>query len=346
MTDPPLGLLAELSHRCPLRCGYCSNPLELVRQREELDTKCWQSVLEQAAALGVLQVHLSGGEPTLRRDLEELIETAARVGLYTNLITAGVLLTRERVAALDAAGLDHVQLSVQDSRPETADEFAGYAGGHAKKLLVAGWIRERDIPLTLNAVVHRRNIDRVDELIALAGELDADRIEVANVQYHGWATQNVAALLPTREQLDRASAVVAREQVRLQGRLRIEFVPADYYAVRPKACMEGWGRRFLNVTPVGDVMPCHAAASIPGLVFENVKDRPLAEIWHASAAFERFRGTDWMQQPCRSCEFKSVDFGGCRCQALALAGDALKHDDRPQSPMVGGTAQTLLNEPS
>ena len=324
--EPPLGLLAELTHRCPLRCPYCSNPLTLTRPGEEMDTAAWARVFREAAALGVLQVHLSGGEPTARRDLPELVRAASEAGLYTNLITAGVLLDAAKVAALAAAGLDHVQLSVQDAEPTSADHIGGMAGGHAKKLEAARLIREAGLPLTLNAVVHRRNLDRLPELIALALELGAGRLEVAHVQYYGWAFANRSALLPTRAQLDAATATVEAARAAHKGRLVIDYVIPDYHAKRPKACMGGWGRRVLAITPAGRALPCHAAESLPGLDFPSVRDTPLAEIWYQSEAFNRFRGTAWMPEPCRSCDRRDSDFGGCRCQAFALTGDAAATD--------------------
>jgi pyrroloquinoline quinone biosynthesis protein E len=324
--EPPIGLLAELSHRCPLRCGYCSNPIELVGKKAELSTEDWRAVLREAASLGVLQVHFSGGEPTIRGDLEALIETARDLDLYTNLITSGVLLDRARLQSLDRAGLDHLQLSFQDVNSEPADAYGGYAGGHERKLEVAGWTRALDIPLTLNAVIHRGNIERAGEFIALAEELDAHRIEIANVQYNGWATRNLDSLLPRPEQLQQLEATVESARERLAGRLLIDFVPPDYYARRPKACMEGWGRRFLNVSPSGRVLPCHSAETIPGMTFERVGERTLEEIWYRSDSFQRFRGEAWMSPACRSCEFREEDFGGCRCQALAIAGDAAATD--------------------
>jgi len=318
---PPLELLAELTHRCPLRCGYCSNPLELEAAARELDTATWCRVLDVAAALGVLQVHFSGGEPSARRDLEALVAHARALDLYTNLITSGVLLDRARLAALVEAGLEHVQLSVQDSDPASADRIAGFRG-HARKLAFARWLGELGVAFTLNAVVHRQNLERLDALIALAVELGAQRLEVAHVQYYGWARANLGALLPTAEQLDAATACVEQARAALRGRLRIDYVIPDFHAELPKACMDGWGRRFLGVTPSGDVLPCQAAQTLPGMQFENVRERGLDEIWSRSAAFQRFRGTAWMPEPCRSCERREVDWGGGRCQALALDGDA------------------------
>jgi len=286
----------------------------------------WQDVLRQAARLGVLQVHLSGGEPTVRRDLEEIVATAVEVGLYTNLITAGVLLTRARLEELAARGLDHVQLSIQDVQPANADRIAHYEGGHAKKRELARWVCELGLPLTINAPVHRQNLDRLPDIIDFAVEMGAGRLEVAHIQYYGWALANRAALMPTREQVRRSADIVESARERLKGILIIDFVVPDYYATWPKPCMGGWGRGIVNVTPSGKVLPCHAAETIPGLVFDNVRDKPLAEIWLRGQAFQQFRGTDWMIEPCRSCERREIDWGGCRCQAFAIAGDARAAD--------------------
>ncbi len=324
--DPPLAILLELTHRCPLRCPYCSNPLELERRGAELDTATWRRVLEEAAELGVLQVHFSGGEPTVRHDLETLVAGAAGLGLYTNLITAGVLLDEARVARLVEAGLDHVQLSIQDSDAVNADRIGGFAGGYRRKIQAARWIRAAGLPLTVNAPVHRQNLAHLEDIIALAVELGAERLEVAHVQYYGWGLKNRAALMPTRAQLERATEVVEAARVRLKGVLVIDYVVPDYYAQWPKSCMGGWARQFLNVTPSGKVLPCHAAETIPELAFERVTERGLAEIWRESPAFNRFRGTGWMPEPCRSCDRREIDWGGCRCQALALTGDAANTD--------------------
>jgi pyrroloquinoline quinone biosynthesis protein E len=315
-----------LTHRCPLQCPYCSNPLALEGTGTELDTAAWQDVLRQAARLGVLQLHLSGGEPTVRRDLEDIVATAAEVGLYTNLITAGVLLTPARLEGLAARGLEHVQLSIQDVDATNADRIAHYQGGHAKKREVARWVGEIGLALTINAPVHRQNLDRLPEIIDFAVEAGAGRLEVAHIQYYGWAFSNRAALMPTREQVHRSIGIVNAARERLKGILTIDFVVPDYYATWPKPCMGGWGRGIVNVTPSGKVLPCHAAETISGLVFDNVRDRPLADIWLNGQAFERYRGTGWMMEPCRSCERREIDWGGCRCQAFAMAGNAAAAD--------------------
>jgi PqqA peptide cyclase len=324
--EPPLALLAELTHRCPLRCPYCSNPLALERAGAELDTDAWARVLREAAALGVLQVHFSGGEPLVRRDLATLVQHATRLGLYGNLITSGIGLDSVRLATLLEAGLEHVQLSLQDADWEAGDRVAGFPGAQQQKHCAAQVVREAGLPLTVNAVVHRQNLDRLGEIVELALTLGADRLEIAHVQYYGWALRNRAALLPSRAQLDRATALVGAARARLHGMLAIDYVVPDYHAHRPKACMGGWGRRFLNVTPSGKVLPCHAAETLPGIEFPNVADADLAAIWQHSPAFERFRGTAWMREPCRSCERRDIDWGGCRCQAFALLGDAAATD--------------------
>ena len=324
--EPPLALLAELSHRCPLQCPYCSNPLELERGSSEIDTATWQRVLSEAASLGILQVHFSGGEPTVRRDLAALVRHAGNVGLYSNLITSGVLTHPAQFDALVEAGLEHVQLSIQDADAASGDRIAGLAGAQAKKRVFAALVRQAGLPLTINAVVHRQNLGNLPRMIELAVELGAARMEVAHVQYYGWALVNRDALLPTREQLDAATAAVEAARSRLKGILMIDYVVPDYYAHRPKACMGGWGRRFLNVTPAGKVLPCHAAESLPGFDFPSVQESNLADIWYNAEAFQRYRGTDWMPQPCRSCDRREIDWGGCRCQAFALTGDAGRVD--------------------
>jgi PqqA peptide cyclase len=324
--EPPLALLAELTHRCPLRCPYCSNPLGLDRAGAELDTATWQRVLAEAGALGVLQVHFSGGEPLARRDLAALVGHAAKVGLYGNLITSGIGLDADRIGTLAEAGLEHVQLSLQDADAAQGDHVAGLAGAQRQKHRAALLVREAGLALTVNAVVHRQNLGRLAQIIDLALELGADRLEVAHVQYYGWALLNRAALLPSRAQLDTATALVEAARARLKGVLAIDYVVPDYYAHRPKACMGGWGRRFLNVTPSGKVLPCHAAETLPGLRFPNVAEASLAEIWRRDPAFARFRGTEWMTEPCRSCARREIDWGGCRCQAFALTDDPARTD--------------------
>ena len=323
----PLAVLLELTHRCPLQCPYCSNPVEMERANAELSTDEWKKVLTELAAIGVLQVHFSGGEPTARKDLVELVRHATEVGLYTNLITSAVLLSRDKVAALADAGLCHVQISFQGSEAELADRVGGYRGGHDKKLEAARWVRELDLPLTVNAVMHRQNINQLPQMIDMAVEMGADRIEVANVQYYGWALKNRAALMPTIAQLDEMTQLVEEAEERLKGTLEFDFVIPDYYADRPKKCMGGWGRQFFNITPSGKVLPCHAAESIKGLDFESVRsNHSIAWIWQNSDAFSRYRGTGWMKEPCTSCAFKEIDYGGCRCQAFALTGDAANTD--------------------
>jgi pyrroloquinoline quinone biosynthesis protein E len=319
-------MLAELTHRCPLQCPYCSNPIELDRRSVELDTEIWKRVFGEAAALGVLQVHLSGGEPTARQDLAELVRHCFDAGLYTNLITAGIGLARDRLQALAEAGLDHVQLSIQGADAATCDYVAGLKGAFERKLAAAADIRSIGLPLTLNAVVHRANIEQIPALIDLAVRLGAARVEIAHAQYYGWALLNRSALMPSRDQVARATLAVAEARERLKGTLVIDAVIPDYYARFPKPCMNGWARQSLNVTPSGKVLPCHAAETIPGLTFWNVRERSLAEIWYESPAFNAFRGTAWMPQPCRSCDRREIDWGGCRCQALAITGDASATD--------------------
>ncbi|MCU0887426.1 MAG: pyrroloquinoline quinone biosynthesis protein PqqE [Rubritepida sp.] len=326
MSEAPLALLAELTHRCPLRCPYCSNPVELARASEELSTAEWARVFTEAASLGCLQVHLSGGEPTARRDIVEITAAAHGAGLYTNLITAGVLLDEALMARLAAAGLDHVQLSVQDAEPAGAERIGGLRGAQAKKEQAARLVRAAGLPLTLNAVVHRQNLHNLPALIELALAWGAARLEVAHVQYYGWALANRAALLPTRAQLEDATRVVEAARTAHRGRLVIDYVVPDYHATRPKACMGGWGRRFLAVSPAGKVLPCHAAESISGMVFPNIRETSLAAAWADSAAFNAFRGTGWMPEPCRGCARAELDWGGCRCQAFALTGDAAATD--------------------
>jgi pyrroloquinoline quinone biosynthesis protein E len=322
----PLGLLAELTHRCPLGCPYCSNPLALDARDSELDTQTWARVFIEAARLGVLQVHLSGGEPAARRDLAEITAAAHAAGLYTNLITSAVGITAPVLDRLADAGLDHVQISIQDSTSDSADHIAGYEGAFARKRTLAADVVALKIPLTINVVVHRANIDRIEAMVSLALALGASRVEIAHVQYYGWALKNRAALMPSADQVARAAAAVEQLRRRHHGEIVIDAVVPDYYARLPKPCVGGWGRRSLNVTPSGKVLPCHAAESITGLEFWSVREHSLADIWQNSPAFNAFRGTAWMQEPCRSCARRDIDFGGCRCQAFALTGDARATD--------------------
>ncbi len=322
----PIAMLAELTHRCPLACPYCSNPLELEGVKGELSTEEWISVFKQGAALGVLHLHLSGGEPASRRDLVELTAAAAKAGLYTNLITSGIGLTEKRIAELSDAGLDHLQLSIQGATPELADRVGGYKGGYDRKIAVAEWTHAAGIPLTVNAVCHKQNMDQMGDMLDLAVKLGARRIEIATVQFHGWADKNRKALMPTKEQFLRANAFVEEARKRLEGIIVIDYVGADHHASYPKACMGGWARTGLNVTPSGKVLPCHAAETIPSLEFDNVRDKTLEGIWYDGQAFNAYRGDSWMPELCRRCDRKAIDFGGCRCQAMALAGDASATD--------------------
>lgn len=317
----PFALLAELTYRCPLKCPYCSNPLELRLASDELDTAEWTRVLAEAAALGVIQVHFSGGEPLVRHDLEELVSHARSLDLYTHLITSGIGADEHRLACLRDAGLDALQISLQDSRLVENDTLAG-APSFEQKCRAIEAARRLDLPLTLNVVLHRHNLDRIEEVIDLAVKRNVDRLELAHVQYTGWAFRNRAALLPAREQVERAAVVVARARERLGRRPDILHVLPDYFQQFPKACLSGWGRVFLTVAPDGVVLPCQTAREIPGLEFPSVREATLKEIWFHAPVFQRFRGTDWMPEPCRSCDRREIDFGGCRCQAFLLTGDA------------------------
>ncbi len=317
----PYAVLCELTHRCPLSCPYCSNPVQLEMKSNEVNTEIWKKALTEAVKLGILQAHFSGGEPTARKDLEVLINHASKEGLYTNLITSGVLVNEERLKKLYDSGLDHVQISIQDTDPKNSEKIAGFKG-HNKKLEVCKLVRKVGLPLTINSVMHRQNLHNLKSMIELAVELDAERLEVAQVQYYGWALKNQTAFLPTRKQLDNATKVVEEARIKYKGILAIDYVVPDYYAKKPKSCMGGWGRQFLNITPAGKVLPCHAAESLTFLDFDNIKEKPLSWIWEHSQSFNRFRGTDWMPEPCRSCDRREIDWGGCRCQAFALTGNA------------------------
>jgi len=322
----PLGLLAELTHRCPLGCPYCSNPLALEPRDGELDAATWFRVFKEAVGLGVMHVHLSGGEPGARRDLVDIAANAREAGLYTNLITSGVGITTRTMRDLWEAGLDHVQVSIQDADAVSSDRIAGYRGAFQRKHALAAEAVRLGLPLTVNLVVHRANIGRISDMVDLALKLKASRIEIAHVQYYGWALKNRSALMPTAEQVSRAVAEVEELRRKHHGQIVIDAVVPDYHARLPKPCVGGWGRRSLNVTPSGRVLPCHAAESIPDLEFWNVRDHSLADIWASSPAFNAFRGTDYLPEPCASCERREIDFGGCRCQAFLLTGDARATD--------------------
>jgi pyrroloquinoline quinone biosynthesis protein E len=323
----PLSLIAELTHRCPLHCVYCSNPLEMARRDRELSTATWTRILNEAAALGVLQADMTGGEPLARIDLVELVRAARAAGLYASLITSGMPLDERRLEELVRAGLDHLQLSFQGPQEQSSAEFAGARPGtFGQKLRVARWVKQHRIGLTLNFVIHRRNLDQLEDMIALCEEISPGRVEFAHVQYYGWAFSNRERLLPTRSQLDRSLDILKRAEERLRGRIRVEYVVPDYYAKYPKPCMGGWGRKAILVTPSGDALPCHAAQVLPGMSFENVQSRSLRQIWENEETFGKFRGESWMEEPCRSCERRALDFGGCRCQAFLLAGAARSTD--------------------
>jgi pyrroloquinoline quinone biosynthesis protein E len=325
----PSSLIAELSYQCPLHCPYCSNPLDIGREdyRRELETEHWLRTFREARALGVLQLALTGGEPMLRRDLVDLCAGARDAGLYSSLITAGTLFTRDRAQELKSAGLDHVQISIQSPDAADNDRIAGNRS-FQKKIEAARVAKQLELPLTINCVLHRHNLDRIDELLELALDLGAQRLELANTQYYGWAVVNQRALMPSWEQLRRAEEAVKRFRERVGPKVQVLWVLPDFYEDLPKPCMGGWGNTAMVVAPNGDVLPCQAASTIPGLEFANVRERPLTWIWEESDAFTRFRGTDWMQEPCRTCPLgrQAVDWGGCRCQALRLAGDPAATD--------------------
>lgn len=322
---PPLWLLAELTYRCPLHCAFCFNPVDYARYSDELDTAEWLRVLAEARALGAAQLGFSGGEPLVREDLEVLVAEARRLGFYTNLITSGVGLTESRLRALKDAGLDHIQLSLQDSTREIND-FITSTRTFDLKHKVARLIKAHDYPMVLNVVLHRLNIDHIEEILDMAERLGADYLELANTQYYGWAFKNRAQLLPSRAQLQHAEDATNRFRARVGDRMKIYFVVPDYYADRPKPCMNGWGAVFLTIAPDGAALPCQAARMLPGLEFPNVRGARLKSIWYDSIAFNAYRGDAWMQEPCRSCPEKTRDFGGCRCQAYLLTQDATNAD--------------------
>ncbi|CAN7782309.1 pyrroloquinoline quinone biosynthesis protein PqqE [Caballeronia sp. LjRoot34] len=321
----PLWLLAELTYRCPLHCAFCYNPTDFAHQTAELDTDTWRDVISQARKMGAAQIGFSGGEPLVRDDLETLVAHARGIGFYTNLITSGVGLTETRIARLKEAGLDHIQLSFQDSTRELND-FVSSTRTFELKQRVARLIKQHGYPMVLNCVLHRYNLPHVAQIIDMALEMEADYLELANTQYYGWAMLNREQLMPTREQLREAEATVNQYRERLGNRCRILFVVPDYFEERPKACMNGWGSVFLGIAPDGTALPCHAARSLPGLELPHVRDASLAHIWYESDAFNAFRGDSWMREPCKTCDERTVDHGGCRCQAYLLTGDAAAAD--------------------
>jgi pyrroloquinoline quinone biosynthesis protein E len=343
MLFQPLAVIAEVTHRCPLHCVYCSNPTELAAVSSELSTEEWISVFRQAGKLGMLHAHFTGGEPLARTDLTELIAAARGAGLYTNLITSGIGLNEQRLQILVDAGLDHIQVSFQDSREEAANWIAG-AKAHAHKIELSQAIRRHRIAFTVNLVVHRQNLDHLEEMIAFIEQLQPERVEIAHTQYYGWALANRAALMPTRAQLERAVEIIREAEKRLAGRIRIDSVVPDYYAKYPKACMGGWGRRLMLVNPSGKVLPCHAAEVLPGLCFENVREKSLEWIWQESESFRKFRGEEWMPEPCRTCERRTKDFGGCRCQAFLLTGNAAATDPACSLAPAHGIVESAVEE--
>lgn len=339
----PTALIAELTHRCPLHCVYCSNPEAMQPRSDEMDTEQWCRVFRDASELGVHQIHFTGGEPLSRLDLTQLIAHARRERLYVNLITSGIGLNEQRLEELVSAGLDHIQLSFQDVDEAEANRWAG-TRGHAHKLNLAGLIRKHRIGFTVNLVVHRNNLDRLERMIAMAEDLHADKLEIANVQYYGWALRNRQALIPTREQLHASLATIALARERLLGKMRLDYVLPDYYAKYPKPCMGGWGQSLMLIDPAGFCMPCHAAGAIAGMQFDTARDHSLEWIWHQSVAFNKFRGQDWMREPCRSCDRREQDFGGCRCQAFLLTGDASATDPVCSLSPKRGLVDAILAE--
>jgi len=356
---PPLWLLAEVTYRCPLHCVYCSNPLDFAKVEDELSTEDWKRVFREARALGSVQLGFSGGEPMMREDLAALVAEAHSLGFYTNLITSGVGLNEGRIGELKAAGLDHIQVSFQDSTKDVND-FLSSTRTFDLKLKVARLVKSHGYPMVLNVVLSRLNIDHIDKIIEMALALDADFLELANTQYYGWAYLNRDHLLPSRAQVEHAERVTNAYRAKLGGRMKMFFVVPDYYSDRPKACMNGWGSVFLNIAPDGLALPCQAARMLPGLTFPNVRETSVREIWNDSSAFNAYRGEDWMREPCRSCPERTKDFGGCRCQAYMLTGEAVNADpvcalspnhgrvteavERAQSPQVIAAQPLVFRE--
>jgi pyrroloquinoline quinone biosynthesis protein E len=340
---PPLWLLAELTYRCPLQCAYCSNPLDIAKAIVELDTDAWFKVMNEARKMGAVQLGFSGGEPLVRKDLECLIKQGRREGYYTNLITSGIGMDGDRIAAFREAGLDHIQISFQASSAELNDTIAGSNKAFTQKLAMAKEVKRQGYPMVLNFVLTQENIDQVEQMLLLAVELKADYVELANAQYYGWAFHNRLQLLPTPAQVEKAEVVTQRYREKWGRNIKIIFVVPDYFEKRPKACMNGWGSIFLTITPDGTALPCHSAKQLP-IEFPNVKDHSIETIWRDSQGFNQYRGDSWMQEPCRSCPEKHKDFGGCRCQAYMLTGDATNADPVcDKSPFHQQIKDSVLN---
>lgn len=318
----PLAILLEVTHRCPLRCLYCSNPIQLNDTKTELSKETWFSILDEAAKLGVLQVHFSGGEPMARSDIFEIVEHATKLGLYSNLITSGILMNSQKLNRFKSIGLNHIQLSFQDLDESAAEWVSGYSGGVEKKQSVAQDIIAAEIALTLNFVITRNNYSRLDDMLSYALSLGVGRVEIANTQYYGWGLLNREFLLPTKAQLREMTEKIQIWREQCRGQMVIDYVIPDYYASKPKACMNGWGQRFINIMPDGSILPCHAAQTIPNLIFPKFPESSISDAWFNSEAFSIYRGAEWLPEPCQSCDRKEIDWGGCRCQALALAGRA------------------------
>jgi len=321
----PLWLLAELTYRCPLQCPYCSNPVEMAKYKNELSTDDWIRVMQQGRKMGATQLGFSGGEPLVRRDLEDLITEARRLGYYTNLITSGVGMDESRILAFKEAGLDHIQISFQASNEEL-NNYIGKSKSFQHKYEMARLVKKYEYPMVLNIVLHRKNIEQIRDILDMTVDLDADYVELASTQYYGWSRVNIDQLLPTKEQLKKAELVAREYQEKMKGKMKVIYVIPDYFENRPKKCMNGWGNIFLTIAPDGSALPCHAAGQLPGLEFPNVVDHDLEWIWDESPDFNKFRGTSWMKEPCKSCDEKHKDLGGCRCQAYMLTGDATNAD--------------------
>ena len=321
----PLWLLAELTYRCPLQCPYCSNPIEIAKYKNELSTDDWIRVMQQARKMGATQLGFSGGEPLVRKDLEDLIKEARRLGYYTNLITSGVGMDEARIVAFKEAGLDHIQISFQASNEEL-NNYIGGSKSFQHKYEMARLVKKYEYPMVLNIVLHRKNIEQIKDILDMTVDLNADYVELASTQYYGWSRVNVDQLLPTKEQLKNAESIAREYQVKMKDKMKIIYVIPDYFENRPKKCMNGWGNIFLTIAPDGSALPCHAAGQLPGLQFPNVRDHSIDWIWDESPDFNKFRGTSWMKEPCKSCDEKHKDLGGCRCQAYMLTGDATNAD--------------------